>query len=183
VKFQLSYFLHKKNVPWYRRNPLEDEEEVDEERYRRYMEAWIEEDMRENPYYEDEEEEEEPPLGPDDDISEDDEPQPQLKRARVNLVNVRYMIILGDVDGSGDISDGEGGNISDGEGGNISDGEGGNISDGEGGNISDGEGGNISDGEGGVISDGEGGVISDGEDEPPAQLKRVSVYLRNVRFL
>jgi hypothetical protein len=171
VKFQLSYFLHKKNVPWYRRNPLEDEEE---ERYRRYMEAWIEEDMRENPYYEDEEEEEEPPLGPDDDISED-EPQPQLKRARVNLVNVRYMIILGDVDGSGDISDGEGGNISDGEGGNISDGEGGNISDGEGGNISDGEGGNI--------SDGEGGVISDGEDEPPAQLKRVSVYLRNVRFL
>jgi hypothetical protein len=82
-------------------------------------------------------------------------------------VNVRYMIILGDVDGSGDISDGEGGNISDGEGGNISDGEGGNISDGE----------------GGVISDGEGGVISDGEDEPPAQLKRVSVYLRNVRFL
>jgi hypothetical protein len=52
-----------------------------------------------------------------------------------------------------------------------------------GGYIRVGEGGVIRDGEGGVISDGEGGVISDGEDEPPAQLKRVSVYLRNVRFL
>ncbi len=66
-----------------------------EESYKRYLDEWLEEDMRENPYYEDEEEEEEEPLGPDDDISDEEEPlddeddtEPQLKQVRVDLVNV-----------------------------------------------------------------------------------------------